>query len=231
MLTDPFHRNSLQALPPHLALRPALSSVQMEIDRHWDLTDRSGLPRETIEDFLEPAVDAVPASILARVGDCSISIVRELDDPTLSSAWTDEDTRVEITLAGADADPHNLALELLFCVGQALWERLLPGEEAGWLRLLDEEIRSEIGGEIDEETVAAKERLLSSPALAGDANALFEYAADSFASTAAEFIHALWHDVTLRSGPEHLPPEALRRRFELLARWFPLDPGQELFGN
>ena len=34
-------------------------------------------------------------------------------------------------------------------------------------------------------------------------------------------------DVTLRSGPEHLPAEWLRRRLELFERWFP--PNRPLF--
>jgi hypothetical protein len=35
---------------------------------------------------------------------------------------------------------------------------------------------------------------------------------------AAEYVHCLWHDVTIRTGEEYLPAPQLRRRLELLAR-------------
>jgi hypothetical protein len=49
---------------------------------------------------------------------------------------------------------------------------------------------------------------------------LQRYAGVSFASTAAEYIHCMWHDVTVRTGLEHLPAEWLRDRLEFMARFF-----------
>ena len=51
----------------------------------------------------------------------------------------------------------------------------------------------------------------------------------SFAGTAAEYIHCLWHDVSIRSGANYLPAGPLRRRLELVSRWFPPDRGHRLF--
>ena len=44
-----------------------------------------------------------------------------------------------------------------------------------------------------------------------------------------QYIHSLWHDVTVRTSEEHLPAQWLRRRLEFLARWFPPDRGHRLF--
>jgi hypothetical protein len=47
--------------------------------------------------------------------------------------------------------------------------------------------------------------------------------------TAAEHVHCLWHEVTIRIGPDYLPAERLRQRLKLMARWFPPDRGHRLF--
>lgn len=134
-------------------------------------------------------------------------------------------------LAVAEAEPHDLALEALLCLGQALWESTTAQERAAWLKLLDAEMCENVEGEIDEEALEEKRQLLGSRTLAGSARRLLRYAGVAFASTLAEYVHALWHDVTVRSGPEHLPAEWLRRRLELFERWFPPPRGRRLFAG
>jgi hypothetical protein len=75
--------------------------------------------------------------------------------------------------------------------------------------------------------VEQKQRLLDADRL--NRQLLESYGFASFAGTAAEYVHCLWHEVTVRQGPDHLPPQWLRRRLELLAGWFPPDPGYRLF--
>jgi hypothetical protein len=45
----------------------------------------------------------------------------------------------------------------------------------------------------------------------------------------AEYVRRLWHEVTVRTGPDYLPAAPLRRRLELMARWFPPNRGYRLF--
>jgi hypothetical protein len=54
-----------------------------------------------------------------------------------------------------------------------------------------------VTGEIDEQALEEKRWLLSSAVLARSRNRLLRYAGASFASTAAEYVHCLWHDVTV----------------------------------
>jgi hypothetical protein len=95
--------------------------------------------------------------------------------------------------------------------------------------LLEEEIRHGVRGEIDEDALNAKQAYL--PSRAGRrSRAQFECYRDvSFVSTAAEYIHGLWHDVQIRVGPEHLPIAQLRRRMDLMAELFPPNPGYRVF--
>jgi len=95
--------------------------------------------------------------------------------------------------------------------------------------LLEEEIRHGVRGEIDEDALSAKQVHL--PNRTGRRfRAQFEhYREISFVSTAAEYMHGLWHDVQIRVGPEHLPVAQLRRRMDLMAELFPPNPGYRVF--
>ncbi len=95
------------------------------------------------------------------------------------------------------------------------------------MNLLDAEIQARVAGEIDEDVLDQKRRLLA----VRDPERASEYARASFAATAAEYVHSLWHDVSVREGPDHLPPDRLARRLRLFARWFPPDGGYRLFAR
>jgi hypothetical protein len=177
---------------------------------------------------IREAAAAVPPEMAARVGFCRI-IVRERLAADVVSAWSRTGRGFDIELAAQGMEPHDVALEMLRCVGQVLWEKLSGAERAAYLKLLEAEIASGVSGEIDEEAVERKGALLASIEAARNSKLLLEYAAVSFAGTAAEYAHALWHDVTVRAGPEHLGAAWLRRRLEFLARRFPPARGRRLF--
>ncbi|MCP5118516.1 MAG: hypothetical protein GY953_47495 [bacterium] len=120
-------------------------------------------------------------------------------------------------------------MELLTCLGQIVSDGITDREQEAYLWLLFNEIEAGVTGEIDEAALIEKRSLLKSGAPAGSPRKVAGYAAASLAGTVAEYIHCLWHDVTVREGPEFLPPEPLRKRLELLARWFPPNKGYSLF--
>lgn len=194
----------------------------------WTLHAGAGVSAALVRGFIRPAVRAVPSSLARRLGPCRISLITAHDE-AWSSAWKPADTGLEISVAAGGADHHDLALELLLCLGQALWERLSDAEIREYWLLLSDEIGTGVDGEIDEQSLEQKRFLLSNRAAASDPEALARYGRASFAGIAAEFVHSLWHDVTIRTGPDHLPARPLRRRLQLLARWFPPDRGYRLF--
>lgn len=195
----------------------------------WKLAPPLDVPREVIDGFVRPAVRAVPRAIAARLKPCRISLPAQLEAGRLASQWSETPDALVIAVAAEGTDAHDLALELLVCLGQALWETTSPAERAACLKLLRAEIDAGVAGEIDEAALAEKRRLLSGPAAARSRRRLERYARAWFASTVAEYVHCLWHDVAVRAGPEHLPPDWLRRRLELLERWFPPGRGFRLF--
>jgi len=164
-----------------------------------------------------------------QLGPCRVSVAGDLGSAKVASRWTETDSGLEISLAAGGRNDHDVTLELLLCLGQALWSRLSHSQRKAYWLLLDGEIGAAISGEIDEDALKQKRLLLSSRVSAGNSRRLESYGYASFAGTAAEYIHSLWHDVTVRSGPDFLPARQLRRRLEVLLRWYPPARGRRLF--
>jgi len=118
---------------------------------------------------------------------------------------------------------------MLLWLGQALWEKLSYSQRKAYWLLLDDEISAGTPGEIDEDALKQKRLLLSNRTSAGSGRRLERYGSASFAGMVAEYVHCLWHDVTVRTGPAFVPAEQLRRRLELLALWYPPGRGHRLF--
>jgi hypothetical protein len=95
--------------------------------------------------------------------------------------------------------------------------------------LLCDEIGAGIEGEIDEQALEEKCSLFERRSHTSIAGRLARYGCASLAGTAAEYVHCLWHDVTVRTGPDYLPAQWLRLRLKLMSRWFPADRRHRLF--
>jgi len=205
-----------------------MHSRVVHLAHRWTLLRGPGFPHALVREFIRPAVRAVPASMARRLGHCRISL--DISDATVASQWTETEAGLEVSVMTVGSEDHDIAMELLLCLGQALWEKLSDGELRKYWLVLDEEIRAGISGEIDEQALEEKHSLLASRVHARNRRQLARYGRAAFAGTVAEYIHCLWHEVTVRTGPEHLPAPQLRRRLELLAGWFPPDRGYRLFG-
>jgi hypothetical protein len=193
----------------------------------------------------EPA-QAVPATIAARLGKLRVLVVpfvacRESGDAvcfskpegeTHSAVWVETSERICLVLPCRELDPHDTGFEFLASLGELLWPRLTPAEVDEYSRLLEEELRTKVPGEIDEDAYAAKQALLTGRARhQRNREKLERYGNISFVGTVAEYMHGLWHDVQIRVGPEHLPLPQLRRRLNLLAALFPPNPGYSVFAK
>jgi len=194
----------------------------------WTLVRGPSLSATLVREFIRPAVRAVPTSMARRLGSCRISLPAEVA-AGVASRWTIADDGLEVSVTTAGIEEHDVAMELLLCLGQGLWERPADGElRAYWMPLCDE-ISMEIEGEIDEQALDEKRSLFESRSHANNVKRLTGYVRASFAGTVAEYVHCLWHEVTVRTGPDYLPVEPLRRRLELLERWFPPNRGYRLY--
>ena len=194
----------------------------------WTLVRGPSLSAALVREFIRPAVRAVPVSMARRLGSCRISLPAEVASG-VASRWTAANGGLEVSVTTAGIEEHDVAMELPLCLGQRLWERLADGELRAYWMLLCDEISMGIEGEIDEQALEEKRSLLESRSHANNVKRLTGYARASFAGTVAEYVHCLWHEVTVRTGPDYLPAPQLRRRLELMARWFPPNRGYRQF--
>lgn len=192
------------------------------------MTASAETPRRLAGEFIRPAVRAVPPEMAQQIGSCHVSLAAQVGSK-IASLWRASGGETEICVAVADRDEHDVAIELLVCLGQVLWEKLTPEQLEAYWRVLDAEIHAGVEGEIDEEVLREKRALLGGRFSARSRRRLERYGRASFSATAAEYIHCLWHDVTVRTGPEDLPARYLKRRLQLFARWFPPGRAHRLF--
>jgi hypothetical protein len=212
----------------------------------WEMHSAVSLtPAEERVMVREPA-KAIPAAIAERLGKLRVLIVPFIacmesgdmvyftkpEGETHTSVWEESGDQLYLVLSCRELNPHDTGFEFLASVGELLRPRLTESELGRYTQLLEEEMREGINGEIDEDARMAKEPLLPGRGRRprrGDKFA--EYRDISFVSTAAEYMHGLWHDVQIRVGPEHLPLLQLRRRMKLLSEMFPPNPGYSVFAT
>jgi len=172
------------------------------------------------DEMIRSALACLPESMAQRLGEISYTLF-ESEEEDVASRWRAESGAIHVELNISDVSPHDCALELLTCLGQALWESAGNAERRSWLHLLQQEMEAGVEGEIDEAAIDEKRQVLSSPVLAASPRRLEQYALASFAGTAAEYVHAFWHDVEIREGPDYLAAEVVRQRFDWMRDRFP----------
>lgn len=213
---------------------------------NWELHSAVALtPAEERTMLREPA-HAVPEALAQRLGKLRVLIVpfvacSENGDlvcfskpggETHSAVWMEMGDCIHLVLPCRELDAHDTGFEFLASIAELLRPRLKASELETYTRILEEELRTNVRGEIDEEAAAAKQPLIRNrPLRARNLEQFERYRDISFVSTVAEYLHGLWHDVQVRMGPEHLPVAQLRRRMDALADMFPPNPGYRVFAQ
>jgi hypothetical protein len=235
-------------LPPK-DLTPIADYVQgsfvpiSRLAHEWEFHSAVALSPAEERTIVREPVQAVPGAMAQRLGKLRVLAVAYLacldsgdvvarhkpKGEAHTAAWVEAPERINLLLACRELDAHDTGFELLGSVAELLRLRLTNAEEEAYRQLLEEEVRHGIRGEIDEDALTAKQSYLATKP-GRQLRAQFERYRDiSFVSTAAEYIHGLWHDVQIRIGADHLPVAQLRRRMDLMAELFPPNPGYRVY--
>ena len=192
----------------------------------------------------EPAA-AVPGGIAQRIGALRVLVVpyvacaAENDlvawtkpkGETHSAVWVEGAERVDLVLPCRELDAHDTGFEFLASVAELLRSRLNEDEAGKFDQLILEELRQGVSGEIDDDARAAKKLATESHSHRAKQDPLDAYLKICFVSTAAEYMHGLWHDVQVHIGAEHLPVRQLRQRMKFFAEMFPPNEGYSVFSK
>jgi len=107
------------------------------------------------------------------------------------------------------------------------WE----GEAAeSFVRLLREELKSEVHGEVDERSWHLKQALVRRQTNVRKETKLFrDYARQAFEDTLTLYLHGTCCDIDVETGPRQMPSRYLRKRLELLLSLYPPPEGYAVF--
>jgi hypothetical protein len=125
------------------------------LSHKWILSRDSDISESLVREFIRPAVRAVPSSMARRLGPCGIALLAQAE-LNVASRWTTTTSALEVSVMTNELEEHNIAMELLVCLGQALWERPSVAELRAYWIILWDEINSGIEGEIDEQALDEK---------------------------------------------------------------------------
>jgi len=212
-----------------------------------DWEAHAGITLSPSEDrtILRETAAAVPKTIAERIGKLRVLVVPYVacspegdlvtwtkpEGETHSAVWLETEKLTHLVLPCRELDAHDTGFEFLASVAELLRPRLAAAELEKYSQMLEEELQAGVRGEIDEESLAAKQRLVVGRGRRLGHERFQEYRNVSLVSTIAEYMHGLWHDVQIRVGPEHLPLPQLRRRMTLLAELFPPNEGYSVFAK
>ena len=239
---------------PEISSRPPVpvaEYVQREfvplsrLAHEWQM--HSAVPLTPAEDrtmVREPAA-AVPDVIAQRIGKLRVLIVPYIActsegdrvawtkpaGETHSAVWAETAARVDLVLSCRELDAHDTGFEFLASVAELLRARLNATERDRYAKMIQEELRLRVPGEMDEDARASKRLVAAEGGRRPDADQLESYCDVSFVSTVAEYIHGLWHDVQIHVGADHLPVKHLHNRMRLLSEMFPPNPGYSVFSR
>src|SRR5438270_46899 len=117
----------------------AMQDRPLRLAHGWILSHHSGASETLKREFIRPAVRAAPSSLAHRLGSCRISLLPEIE-AGVSSRWKTTTGGLEVSIATEGVEDHDIAMELLLCLGQALWEKLSDAEIRAYWTLLSDEI-------------------------------------------------------------------------------------------
>ena len=84
----------------------------------WELCAVRAISATLISRFIRPAVRSIPPAMARQLGFCRVSVVDALGGPTVVSRWTASGRELEIEIAASGREGHDVALELLLCLGR-----------------------------------------------------------------------------------------------------------------
>ena len=99
-------------------------------------------------EIIGEALASNPVTLAQRLGEVQFELRASGEE--VASRWRWGKTGVEVEVNPNETSTHDCALELLTCLGQALWNSASAEARRAWLKLLLEEIEAEVEGEIDE---------------------------------------------------------------------------------
>jgi hypothetical protein len=202
---------------------------------------------EELKQYLQEPIAAIPPTISASLPPLGILLVPYLERADSASeefvvfekpgehrqvfsSRVTTDQGVALAFATKEeevADYHYLFYNALAGLVADNWK---PDARDRYYRLLREELKLEVHGEVDEHSWHQKQGLLRRQTNIRKETKLFrDYARQSFVDTLTLYLHGICCDIDVETGPRQLPSRYLRRRLELFLTLYPPPQGYAVF--
>jgi hypothetical protein len=202
---------------------------------------------EDLKQYLEEPIAALPvgiSEILPQVGLVLVPYI-ERGNPKGGDVVTFEkppenrqvaasrfvsDDSAALIFAIKDEDVSDYHYSFYNAIASLVVRRCPPGMQENYYRVLREELKSEVHGEVDERSWHLKQGLLRRQTNIRRETKLFrDYAAQSFEDTLTLYLHGICCDIDVETGPRQMPSRYLRKRLDLLHSLFPPPEGYAVF--
>ncbi|HWR51460.1 MAG TPA: hypothetical protein VN428_10155 [Bryobacteraceae bacterium] len=205
------------------------------------------LSEEDVRDYLQEPIAAVPPGLRALLGAIGIFLVPYLQkvgshagemvvfEPPAEraqvwSAGVFGESEASLVLAIRDRDVADYHYSFYRAVAEAAVRALPSSHQDRFIKVLRDEVRGGVHGEVDEESWRAKIQLIrKQPDAKSDSKIFRSYAKLAFADTLTLYLHGICCDIDVDTGPRQLPSRYVRKRLELLREMYPPPSGYAVF--
>src|SRR5579862_3729923 len=164
-----------------------------------------------------------------RAGD-TVSFEKPAEGRLLTASRVATETPIMLVLATRDEDIANYHYTFYNALAGLVSERWSHEVQESFFRLLREELKSEVHGEVDERSWHLKQGLTRRQTNVRKETKLFrDYARQSFEDTLTLYMHGTCCDIDVETGPRQMPSRYLRKRLELLLSLYPPPTGYAVF--
>lgn len=210
------------------------------------------LNEEDRRELLEEPVAALPPALAALLPEIRILLVPYLcrarphrrregaetfiaTDPPESSEAVESSTMLArdgavlaFAVKGTDVADHHY--RFFRSIAELVTDSLPAGIPAGYLELLEQELRDGVHGEVDDASWQLKSALTRRDRnFKRPTERLRQYIRQSFIDTLTLYLHGICCDIDVEPGPRQIPSNRLRKRLQLLRELFPPPEGYAVF--
>lgn len=222
-------------------------SELIPLDNRFSYFSATPLSEEDVRDYLQEPIAAVPPGLPPQLGRIGIFLVPYMQKegargvetvsfeapPEKSQVWSAAvfgEKEASLVLAIRDRDVADYHYSFYRAIAEATVRTLPQPYEERFAKLLRDEVRGGVHGEVDEESWRAKVQLIrKQPDAKPDSKMFRSYAKLAFADSLTLYLHGICCDIDVDTGPRQLPSRYVRKRLELLRELYPPPSGYAVF--
>ncbi len=205
------------------------------------------LNEDELKEYLEEPIAALPSGIQAQVSQALIFLVPYLEkagpkaaeavtfakpepkNEAASAQFSSGDASF-VVLAVRDREVADYHYAFYRATATIVVDRTLETGAERFFRLIRDEVRGNVHGEVDEEAWKLKMQLVRKQSdMRRDSKLFRAYARQSMIDTLTLYLHGICCDIDVDTGPRQLPSRFLRKRLELLREMYPPPSGYVVF--